>query len=150
MTFVNDSKATNFASTEVALNNYKNIHWIVGGIAKEKGIITSAYLCMYAEKSVNPDFMNLLFRIYDLKKVFYSFGGGIRQGAGYTEMRKIKVIVPTLKEQLEILQKVKSFSIEIEEAIQTTLKEIELIKEYQQSLISEVVTGKVDVSSFTL
>ena len=36
LTFVNDSKATNFASTEVALNNYKNIHWIVGGIAKEK------------------------------------------------------------------------------------------------------------------
>ena len=36
LTFVNDSKATNFSSTEVALNNYKNIHWIVGGIAKEK------------------------------------------------------------------------------------------------------------------
>jgi UDP-N-acetylmuramoylalanine--D-glutamate ligase len=40
LTFVNDSKATNFASTEVALNNYKNIHWIVGGIAKEKDKIT--------------------------------------------------------------------------------------------------------------
>jgi type I restriction enzyme S subunit len=117
------------------------------GLTKEKGIITSAYLCMYTEKSVNPDFMNLLFRIYDLKKVFYSFGGGIRQGAGYTEMRKIKVIVPTLKEQQEILHKVESFSIEIEKAITTTLKEIELIKEYQQSLISEVVTGKVDVST---
>ena len=40
LTFVNDSKATNFASTEVALNNYKNIHWIVGGIAKKKDKIT--------------------------------------------------------------------------------------------------------------
>lgn len=118
------------------------------GLTTEKGIITSAYLCVYSEKSVNPDFMNLLFRIYDLKKVFYSFGGGIRQGAGYTEMRKIKVIVPTLNEQQEILQKIKSFSFEIEEAIQTTLKEIELIKEYQQSLISEVVTGKLDVRKY--
>ena len=40
LTFINDSKATNFSSTEVALNNYKNIHWIVGGIAKEKDKIT--------------------------------------------------------------------------------------------------------------
>ena len=40
LTFINDSKATNFPSTEVALNNYKNIHWIVGGIAKEKDKIT--------------------------------------------------------------------------------------------------------------
>ena len=36
LTFINDSKATNFSSTEVALSNYKNIHWIVGGLAKEK------------------------------------------------------------------------------------------------------------------
>ena len=36
LTFINDSKATNFSSTAVALNNYKNIHWIVGGLAKSK------------------------------------------------------------------------------------------------------------------
>ena len=36
LTFINDSKATNFSSTEVALNNYKNIHWIVGGLPKAK------------------------------------------------------------------------------------------------------------------
>ena len=36
LTFINDSKATNFSSTEVALNNYKNIHWIVGGLSKAK------------------------------------------------------------------------------------------------------------------
>ena len=36
ITFINDSKATNFSSTEVALNSYKNIHWILGGLAKAK------------------------------------------------------------------------------------------------------------------
>ena len=42
--FINDSKATNFSSTEVALNNYKNIHWIVGGLAKAKDkIIVKKY-----------------------------------------------------------------------------------------------------------
>ena len=36
LTFINDSKATNFSSTLVALKNYKNIHWILGGLPKVK------------------------------------------------------------------------------------------------------------------
>jgi UDP-N-acetylmuramoylalanine--D-glutamate ligase len=36
LTFINDSKATNFSSTAVALGNYKNIHWILGGLPKAK------------------------------------------------------------------------------------------------------------------
>ena len=36
LTFINDSKATNFSSTLVALKNYKNIHWILGGLPKAK------------------------------------------------------------------------------------------------------------------
>lgn len=36
LSFINDSKASNTASTKMALHCYKNIHWIVGGIFKEK------------------------------------------------------------------------------------------------------------------
>ncbi|BAU93741.1 UDP-N-acetylmuramoyl-L-alanyl-D-glutamate synthetase [Methylorubrum populi] len=51
--FVNDSKATNADSTEKALLAFRDIHWIVGGKAKEGGIeplaplfdrVTHAYL----------------------------------------------------------------------------------------------------------
>ena len=34
-TFINDSKATSFQSTKFALNNIKNIFWIVGGLPKK-------------------------------------------------------------------------------------------------------------------
>lgn len=37
--FYNDSKATNAASTFHALSSMNNIYWIVGGVAKEGGII---------------------------------------------------------------------------------------------------------------
>ncbi|HUK60867.1 MAG TPA: UDP-N-acetylmuramoyl-L-alanine--D-glutamate ligase [Stellaceae bacterium] len=40
--YVNDSKATNAASTEKALACYERIHWIAGGQAKEGGITTLA------------------------------------------------------------------------------------------------------------
>ena len=36
--FVNDSKATNSASAVLSLENFKNIHWIVGGKEKHPGI----------------------------------------------------------------------------------------------------------------
>ena len=36
--FVNDSKATNADSTEKALTAFHDIHWILGGKAKEGGI----------------------------------------------------------------------------------------------------------------
>ncbi len=36
VTFVNDSKATNFQATKFALANTKNIYWIVGGQPKDK------------------------------------------------------------------------------------------------------------------
>jgi UDP-N-acetylmuramoylalanine--D-glutamate ligase len=53
VTYVNDSKATNADAAEKALLAFKNIHWIVGGQAKQGGItalapqfdrITKAYL----------------------------------------------------------------------------------------------------------
>ncbi|MEM1131895.1 MAG: UDP-N-acetylmuramoyl-L-alanine--D-glutamate ligase [Pseudomonadota bacterium] len=36
--YVNDSKATNPAATAPALAAYRNIHWIAGGLAKQKGL----------------------------------------------------------------------------------------------------------------
>ncbi|MBN9564496.1 MAG: UDP-N-acetylmuramoyl-L-alanine--D-glutamate ligase, partial [Alphaproteobacteria bacterium] len=36
--FINDSKATNVDSVAKALETYQNIHWIVGGLAKEGGL----------------------------------------------------------------------------------------------------------------
>ena len=35
-TFINDSKATSFKATQLALKNTKNIYWIVGGLPKKK------------------------------------------------------------------------------------------------------------------
>ena len=37
--WVNDSKATNTESTRYALNAFSNIHWIMGGLAKEDSVL---------------------------------------------------------------------------------------------------------------
>jgi UDP-N-acetylmuramoylalanine--D-glutamate ligase len=40
--FVNDSKATNADAAEKALLTYDNLYWIIGGVAKEGGIVSLA------------------------------------------------------------------------------------------------------------
>jgi type I restriction enzyme S subunit len=63
---------------------------------------------------------------------------------GYT-LKEIFFPVPTLSEQKTILDFLDTKLNEIESLISKSQQEIELLKEYKTALISEVVTGKVDV-----
>ena len=54
------------------------------------------------------------------------------------------------KEQIEISDFIRSQEIRIETIISKSQQEIELLKEYRTALISEVVTGKVDVRDVIL
>lgn len=63
---------------------------------------------------------------------------------GYT-LKEIFFPVPTITEQREILDFLEIKINEIEALISKSQQEIELLKEYKTALISEVVTGKVDV-----
>ena len=48
ITFINDSKATSFKSTELALSSLKNIYWIAGGLPKKNDKIN---ISRYKKKS---------------------------------------------------------------------------------------------------
>jgi type I restriction enzyme S subunit len=52
---------------------------------------------------------------------------------------------PPLKEQQEIVEYLDKQTKEIDELVSMEQKKIELLKEYRQSLISEVITGKIKV-----
>jgi type I restriction enzyme S subunit len=60
-------------------------------------------------------------------------------------LMSIKIIEPPLIEQNNIYSFVKTETEKIDTIISKTQQEIELLKEYKIALISEVVTGKVDV-----
>jgi type I restriction enzyme, S subunit len=57
----------------------------------------------------------------------------------------ILVLDPPIEEQNQIAKYIEIKTSEIDNIISKTEKEIELLKEYKTALISEVVTGKVDV-----
>ena len=64
----------------------------------------------------------------------------------YTEtLSSVKIPIPMMKEQVSILEFLNVKIPIIDTTISNEQKKIELLQEYRQSLISEAVTGKIDV-----
>ena len=64
-----------------------------------------------------------------------------------SDLENIEIILPTLEEQVCIVENIKSKTKEINDLVQLEKTKIDLLKEYRQSLISEVVTGKIKVTT---
>ncbi len=115
------------------------------GLATERGIITSAYLCLSFLRNVYPIFAYYLLFVYDISKVFYWFGGGLRQSMKFDDIKVFPFILPPLSEQKEIANYLDTKNAHIDQIIQTINTQIEKLKELRKTLINDVVTGKIKV-----
>ena len=115
------------------------------GLVKEHGIITSAYIALKPKSRVSSKFYHYLLHYYDVKKVFYNMGNGVRQGLNYGEFAKLMVYYPPLDEQQEIADYLDNKCAEIEQIIADKKSQIETLDGYKKSLIYEYVTGKKEV-----
>ncbi|MDE5584530.1 MAG: restriction endonuclease subunit S [Ruminococcus sp.] len=116
-------------------------------IAKEHGIITSAYIAMKAIKPVNPKYFHYLLHTYDVMKVFYNMGNGVRQGLNFSEFSRLIVFEPTIEEQNEIVAFLQEKCTEIDKIISEKKQQIKTIEKYKKSLIFEYVTGKREINT---
>lgn len=107
-------------------------------ISKYHGIITSAYIAVKTKQ--NADFYNYLFRAYDLQKVFYSMGEGMRQSLKMDELNKMPVVLPSEDEQKRIVAFLDTETTRIDTLIAKQEKLIELLEEQRKSIISHAVT----------
>lgn len=74
------------------------------GLAKEEGIISPAYVCIYGKESINADFLYQELHYYDsILKLFYSMGDGMRQTLSYTDITTIPISTPQMEEQKKIV-----------------------------------------------
>ena len=65
-----------------------------------------------------------------------------------SDIKEIPFFLPPIQEQLAITEYLNSNLEELDQAISQAQQEIDLITEYQQSLVSEAVTGKIDIQAF--
>ena len=87
------------------------------GLVKERGIITSAYIDLMPKGEVNSEYYHYLLHSYDIQKVFYNMGNGVRQGLNYSEFSKLMIFSPPLNEQKQIADYLNSKCSEIEAII---------------------------------
>jgi|UniRef100_UPI004027FD28 type I restriction enzyme S subunit len=116
------------------------------GLSTQEGIITSAYLAIEAFTGILPKYLYFLLHSIDVKKVFYSMGNGLRQSLNWTELRKLKCIVPPILEQQAIVDYIEAKLSKIDSCMADLQTEIDYLKEFKQRLISDVVTGQICVA----
>ena len=68
-----------------------------------------------------------------------------RSSLSQESLKRLPVLLPPLSEQTQIANFLNHKTQQIDKLISTENQKIQLLKEYRQSLISEAVTGKIDV-----
>lgn len=110
------------------------------GLAKDDGIITSAYINLRTTNHVTPDYLHYLLHAFDTMKVYYGMGSGLRQNLDYRDFKKLKITIPSRNEQGRIVVFLDHKITEIEAAIEKKQRLIELLKEQKSILINQAVT----------
>ena len=95
---------------------------------------------------LNPYFLKYWILSYSFQSDLQRYAtGSTAQGIKASKLCLLKLNLPLLKEQQKIVDYLDQKTQETNELIAAEQRKIELLKEYRQSLISEAVTGKIDV-----
>lgn len=115
------------------------------GMVNNNGIITSAYIGIRPNQAaVIPKYLLYLFKTYDAEKAFHNMGGGVRKILNYSELKKEKVILPSVVQQRAIIEFLDKKCIEIDNTSIKIQKEINTLQEYRKSVITKAVTKGLD------
>lgn len=96
-----------------------------------------------------PFFLNFILQS-DLgqSQVVYNQTGGNREGLTFENIKNFIIPIIELSEQQQIVEYLESRTMKINDLVFMEENKINILKEYRQSLISEVITGKIDVRTY--
>lgn len=117
------------------------------GFSKERGIITSAYIALKPKNGINSRFYHYLLHTYDILKVFYNMGNGVRQGLNYDEFAKLMVYSPSDTEQQRIAEFLDRECGKIDGLKADIQAQIDTLEQYKRSVITEAVTHGLNQSA---
>ena len=149
---------TKFVSEEEYKSNQKtltsntilmSINGTIGNLAfynGESAMLGKSVAYINLESNVNKEFIYYYLKSEIAKDyINMELSGSTIKNLSLYSINKTPMPYPTKDEQLEIVNYIKTKMLEIGTIISKTHQEIELLKEYKTAIISEVVTGKIDV-----
>lgn len=107
-------------------------------LVAERGIITSAYVAV-RPKDVEPRFFAYVMRAWDLSKVFYGLGGGVRQSLKFADVARLPVLLPSPGEQRAIADFLDRETAQIDTLIAKQQRLIATLRERRTAVVSAVV-----------
>ena len=119
------------------------------GVSSMDGSVSliNTVLYLIPNAPVLPGYLNYLMKNYGFAEEFYKWGHGIVADLWTTrwqEMKNILLPIPTKKVQARILDCIETETQNINSLIANVESQIEKLKAYKQSLITEVVTRGLD------
>ena len=113
------------------------------GFVGERGIITSAYLTLEKLKDAEilPEYAFYLLHSYDMRKVFYGMGGGVRQTIKFDDLKRIPITLPTLLEQEQIIARIKRKIDLLDSVLDGKRRLLSLFEEERVGAITDVISG---------
>jgi len=115
-------------------------------LAKDRGIITSAYLNLKVKEGFSPRFLHYYLHSIDTTKVIYKFGSGLRQNLSFHDFKRLPVFDIPKGTQEAIANFLDKKTAQIDKAIAIKEKQIELLKERKQIVIQKAVTQGLDTN----
>ena len=100
-------------------------------------LIINQYLCYMLNSKIGQDQIAL-----------YQTGGN-REGLNFEQLRNFAIPLPPLSEQHAIAEFLDEKTVKIDALIDELSKQLDELAEYKKAVISEAVTGKVDVRDWT-
>lgn len=114
------------------------------GLSTHTGMITGAYT-IYETHDALPEFLLYYFISIDNKKGFKPLYSGLRKVIGKDVFSRQAIYLPSIEEQKEIVDAIQIRQAKSRKAIDFLEREIESLHDLRTRLISDVVTGQVDV-----
>ncbi|WP_323659453.1 restriction endonuclease subunit S [Aliarcobacter butzleri] len=97
-------------------------------------------------KDLDLDFKRYCFQSTEIRKQIISYGSGsIRKNIAQTNLKNVYLFVPTITEQQKISKYLDEKLIHFDNTIEKTKQSITKLKEAKEALISQTVTGKIEV-----
>jgi len=121
------------------------------GVSDSDGMCSPVLTLLDCASGLRPDYLALTLREISKTGWIEALAKGVRERTtefGWSDLSWQVVPLPDIRQQEEIITYLDQETSQIDTLVEKTRRAIELLKERRQALITQVVTGKIDVRGF--
>ncbi len=117
-------------------------------VSEVEGVISPAYTNLRAKRKLNPKFFDYYFKVQYWAMAMFAHGKGVSFDNRWTinaeGVKNYEIPIPSFDEQNRIVEAINQDCAKVDALIANQEAQIEKLKQYKQSLITEVVTKGLD------